>query len=192
MRTTVLSFSAGAAIAAAATSLTGRARRQRATRKDIEIVMARLCARWETPVRQTALAYAWGIASGVVQPPGELADWPDIAFRLQASHYPAYAIDRFFWEFNEEDWETGIGFVHGLAQGAIVASETLDDYGTHTELTQQLMIRESDLFGTRLTYADFEAYFRGDVLTASRCLLDAANTWHRSMTGDGAESTARH
>jgi hypothetical protein len=87
--------------------------------------------------------------------------------------YQEHEVEGWSWAITPEEWQVGIGSLHGLAHGVVVDIETGKEYGVATDLLLAWGLSVDHLAGTGLTLDDIANAFTGDLLGAARAFLRA-------------------
>lgn len=139
----------------------------------IEIVIARELDCWLAAPLQTARIYAEGLVTGTITAVTDPTDWEYVPTTLGHAIDQVHEASGFHWTIDAEEWQIGIGSIHGLAYGVIECAETGKRYGVETDLHMSWMVHAESLVGTGLTLDDVAAAFTGDLLAAAHAFLRA-------------------
>lgn len=139
----------------------------------VELVIARQLNTWLAAPLQTALLYAEGLVNGAVAVIADANDWRRVPAAVGHAVDEEHEVSGFRWVLNAEEWQIGIGSIHGLAHGVIESVETGTRYGVETDLHVPWYIYPEDLEDTGLTLEDLAKAFDGNVLAAASTFVRA-------------------
>ncbi|WP_018685352.1 hypothetical protein [Actinokineospora enzanensis] len=139
----------------------------------IELVIARQIDGWLAAPQQTARIYAEGLVTGKVTAVTDAADWEYVPTTLGHAIDQIHEASGFHWTIDAEEWQIGIGSIHGLAHGVIECYETGRRFGVQTDLNMSWLLYAHDLEGTGLTMDEVADAFTGDLLAAAHAYLRA-------------------
>ncbi|TDV43706.1 hypothetical protein [Actinophytocola oryzae] len=139
----------------------------------VELVIARQLNTWWAAPLQTAQLYAEGLISGAVAVVADADDWRRVPAAVGHAIEEEHEASGFRWTLNADEWQIGIGSIHGLAHGVIESVETGTRYGTETDLHVAWFIYPEDLEDTDLTLEDLATAFDSNVLAAASAFLRA-------------------
>jgi hypothetical protein len=139
----------------------------------VELVIARQVNTWLAAPLHTAQLYAEGLVNGVVAVVADANDWRRVPAAVGHAVDEEHEVSGFRWTLNAEEWQIGIGSIHGLAHGVLESVETGTRYGIETDLHVPWFIYPEDLKDTDLTLEDLATVFDSNVLAAASAFLRA-------------------